>query len=87
MTYTVNWTRHALRQFQDMWTTATDPDAVDEAATRIGQTLTTDADQRGESREDDVRILFDPPLVVLFVPDVDVGIVYVVSVGWSGAPA
>ena len=41
MTSVVNWTRHALRQFNDMWTTATDPNAVDEAATRIEQTLTT----------------------------------------------
>jgi hypothetical protein len=33
MNFVVTWTRHALRQFHDMWTTATDPDAVDEAAT------------------------------------------------------
>ena len=86
MTFIVNWTRHALRQFQDMWTTATDPNAVDAAATRIDQTLSTDADQQGESRDDGVRILFDPPLAVLFVVDADVGVVYVVSAGWSGAP-
>ncbi len=86
MNFTVTWTRPALRQFQDMWTTATDPDAVDAAATRIDQTLATDADQQGESREGDVRILFDPPLTVLFVPDVDVGVVHIVSVGWSGPP-
>jgi hypothetical protein len=48
--------------------------------------LTTDAHLRGESREDDVRILFDPPLAVLFVADVDVGVAYVVSAGWSGEP-
>lgn len=35
MNYTVTWTRHALRQLHNMWTTATDPDAVDAAATRI----------------------------------------------------
>jgi hypothetical protein len=86
MNYIVTWTRHALRQFHDMWTTATDPDAVDAAATRIDQTLTTDAEQRGESREGDVRILFDPPLAVLFVADADVGAAYVVSAGWSGKP-
>jgi hypothetical protein len=87
MNFLVTWTRYALRQFHDMWTTATDPDAVDAAATRINQTLTTNADQQGESREGDVRILFDPPLAVLFVADVDIGVAYIVSVDWSGAPA
>ncbi len=87
MIFIVTWTRHALRQFHDMWTTATDPDAVDDAVTRIDHAPTTDADQKGESREDDVRILFDPPLAVLFVADVDVGVVDVVSAGWSGPPA
>ncbi|MBM3978905.1 MAG: hypothetical protein FJ304_01210 [Planctomycetes bacterium] len=87
MTFIVNWTRAALRELLDLWTTATDPDAVDVAATRIEVTLATDAHLQGESRENDVRILFDPPLVVLFVPDIDVGIVYIVSVDWSGDAA
>jgi hypothetical protein len=87
MNYTVTWTRHALRQFLDLWTAATDPDAVDAAASRIDHTLTTDAERRGESRTGDVRILFDPPLAVLFVADPVVGIAYVVSAGWAGAPA
>jgi plasmid stabilization system protein ParE len=87
MNFTVTWTRAALRQFLDLWTGATDPDAVDAAALRIDQTLSTDAHQQGEGRTDPIRILFDPPLAVLFVADVDVAVVYVVSVGWSGAPA
>lgn len=87
MNYTVSWTRYALRQFLNLWTSATDPDAVDAAATRIDQTLATDAEQQGESRQGDERILFDPPLVVLFVADPDVAVAYVVEVGWSGAPA
>lgn len=74
MNYTVTWTRYALRQLHDLWTTATDPDAVD-------------AEQQGESRQGDVRILFDPPLAVLFVADPDVGVAYVVEADWSGAPA
>jgi hypothetical protein len=87
MNYTVTWTRYALRQFHDLWTTATDPDAVDAAATRIQQSLTNDAEQQGESRQGDVRVLFDPPLAVLFVADPDVAVAYIVEVGWSGAPA
>jgi hypothetical protein len=87
MNYTVSWTRYALRQFHDLWTTATDPDAVDAAATRIDQTLAADAEQQGESRQGDVRILFDPPLAVLFVADSDVAVAYIVEVRWSGAPA
>lgn len=87
MNYVVTWTRPALRQFLDLWTSATDPDAVDAAATRIDQTLSIDAHQQGESRQQDVRILFDPPLAALFVADSTIGIAYVVSVGWSGPPA
>jgi hypothetical protein len=87
MTFTVTWTRHALRQYLALWTAATDPDVVDAASLRIDQTLSTDAHQQGESRTDPIRILFDPPLAVLFVADVDVAVAYVVSVGWSGQPA
>lgn len=87
MNYLVNWTRPALRQFLDLWTSATDPDAVDAAATRIDQVLSTDADRQGESRHQDVRILLEPPLAVLFVADPSIGIAYVVSVGWSGGTA
>lgn len=87
MTYAVIWTRPALQQFLDLWTSAADPDAVDAAATRIDQTLSLDAHQQGESRQDDVRILFDPPLAALFVADASLGIAHVVSVGWSGPPA
>ena len=65
MNSVVNWTRPALRQFLDLWTSATDPDAVDAAATRIDQTLSTHAEHQGESRHQNVRILFDPPLAVL----------------------
>ncbi len=87
MMFTVTWTRHALQQYLALWTTATDPDAVDAASLRIDQTLSMNADQQGESRTDPIRILFDAPLAVLFVADVDVGVAYVVSVGWSGPPA
>ncbi len=87
MNFIVTWTRQALRQYLDLWTTATDPDAVDAASLRIDQTLATNADQQGEARIDPTRILIDPPLAALFVADVDVGVAYVVSVGWSGRPA
>jgi hypothetical protein len=87
MNFTVTWTRAALRQFLDLWMAATDPDAVDAASLRIDQTLATDADQQGESRTDPLRVLFDPPLAVYFVADVDIGVAYVVSVDWSGQPA
>jgi hypothetical protein len=70
-----------------LWTTATDPDAVDAAATRIDAALASDAHQQGESRDGPFRILFDPPLAVLFVADADIGVAHIVSVGWSGPPA
>ncbi len=87
MTFVVTWTRKALRQYIDLWTTATDPDAVDAASLRIDQTLSTDAHLQGESRTDPIRVLFDSPLAVLFVADPDARVAYVVSVGWSGQPA
>jgi hypothetical protein len=86
MSYVVTWTRAALAQLMNLMTTATDPDAVDDAASRIDQTLSVNAHLQGESRWDEFRILFDPPTGVLFVADEDVGLVYVVAVGWSGQP-
>jgi len=83
MNFVVTWTRPALQQFLHLWTTATDPDAIDAAAVRIDQTLSIDAHQQGESRTGPYRILLDRPLAALFVADIDIGVAYVVSVGLS----
>ncbi|WP_439627172.1 hypothetical protein [Gemmata sp.] len=87
MKFIVNWTRAALARYLDLLTSATDPDAVDAASLRIDQTLSVDAHLQGESRAGEFRILFDPPLAVIFVADVDIGLAYVVAVGWSGPAA
>ncbi len=86
MSYLVTWTRAALAQLLNLMMTATDPDAVDLAAQRIDLTLSLDAHLQGESRWAEFRILFDSPIAVLFVADQDVGLAYVVAVGWSGRP-
>ncbi|MBY0514452.1 MAG: hypothetical protein K2P78_11135 [Gemmataceae bacterium] len=86
MTYIVSWTRGALRQLLDLMMSSTDPDAVEAASQRIEQALATDAGVKGESRDEEYRVLFDPPLGVAFVVDDDVGVVMIAAVGWSGDP-
>ena len=49
-----------------MWTAARDRDAVTAASYRIDQRLAADPLDCGESREGDERLVFEPPLQVLF---------------------
>lgn len=87
MNYIVSWSRAALQDYLDMLTTATDPDAVDAASLRIDAELGTNGHEKGESREGRVRILFEPPLAVLFTTDEIVGVAFVLRASWSGHPA
>ncbi len=87
MTYIVSWTRAALQDYLDLAATATDPDAVDAASLRIDAELETDGHEKGESRVGRVRILFQPPLAVLFTADEIVGVAFVLRAAWSGHPA
>lgn len=70
MTYSVRWSRQALEFLADIW--LANPDARDEitqAADGVDRLLRTAPDEQGESRDNDRRILFIPPLVVIYRVD------------------
>ena len=80
MNYTVLWMPVAEQRLAAIWTSAADRNAVTQAAHAIDQALRTDPEQAGESRPDDVRILFERPLGVLFSVSADDRTVSVLSV-------
>ena len=56
---------------KDAWERADDPmrEAIMEASRRVDQQLHQEPQEQGESRDDQTRILFQPPLAVLFEVD------------------
>jgi hypothetical protein len=66
MNYTVLWSPTAEQELADLWLQATDRDPVTRAAHAIDQRLQTDPENEGESRPGDRRVLFVPPLGVIF---------------------
>jgi hypothetical protein len=66
MNWTVTWLPLSLAQLADVWTTATDRDAVTAASYRIDRALEVDPFEAGESRDGDDRVVIDHPLVVSF---------------------
>ncbi len=81
MNYTVLWMPVAEQRLAAIWTSATDRNAVSQAAHVIDQALQTDPEQVGESRIDDVRILFERPLGVFSTVSPEDRTVSVLS-GW-----
>jgi hypothetical protein len=78
--YTVLYRPSAEQHLAAVWMAAPDRDAVRSAANTIDDLLSEDPDQRGESRYENVRILFVPPLGVDFEVNEQDRIVYVLSV-------
>jgi hypothetical protein len=66
MNFTVLWRPVAEQRLAAIWASASDRNAVTRAAHAIDEALGTDPEQVGESRADDVRILFEEPLGALF---------------------
>jgi hypothetical protein len=66
MNYTVTWRPSAEQQLAQLWLNAPDRAAVTAAASRIETLLRTHPGLRGESRSGGTRVLFEPPLAVLF---------------------
>jgi hypothetical protein len=87
MNFAVVWTRAALQQLTSLLIAATDQTAVSDASVEVERRLSADPLGEGEARDGDERLIFVPPLAVLFVVDAVAGVVHVVSVGWSGDPA
>lgn len=66
MKFTVNWHPDAEQELTQIWLGARDRQRITESAEQIDGQLRTNPDQRGESREDDRRILMVAPLAVSF---------------------
>ncbi len=69
MIFTVLWQQRAEARLADLWTQGPDRNAIAEAADEIDRLLQRDPQSRGESRDLGERILFVPPLSVLFSVD------------------
>jgi plasmid stabilization system protein ParE len=67
MNFAVEWTEAALARLADIWTAATDQAAVTDASYRIEAAIKADPLGAGESRGDNRRVVFDPPLAVIYL--------------------
>ncbi len=86
MNYAVRWTPEAEDQPAGLRVAATDRSAVTTAARRVDQLLGLDPTAQGEQRDGDDRLLFVPPLSVLFRVVTSARAAWVIAVGWSGRP-
>lgn len=66
MNYTVVWLPSAEQALADLWTRGPDRDAVTAAANTVDSVLRRDPLRVGESRLGGHRILFMPPLMILY---------------------
>ena len=80
MIFTVAWVAEAVDELADLWLVAADRDRVTAAAGTIDRNLRQDPQTQGESRDGNVRILFEHPLGVDFEIIEDDRIVFVLSV-------
>jgi hypothetical protein len=71
MNFTVVWRPSALRDLADVWTNAPDRNAVTAASRAIDLRLGRDPLSQGEAREGNLRILFVPPLAVIYQVEPD----------------
>ena len=70
MSYTVRWSRRALDALAEIWLANPGQRAeINQAAASIDRLLRVNPEEQGESRDNDRRILFMPPLVVIFRVD------------------
>lgn len=78
----IYWSETARRELADMWLSAGSDRrrAITAAAQSIDTHLAKDPESAGESRPENVRIFFAPPLGVLFRLEADGAIVHVVHV-------
>jgi hypothetical protein len=66
MKYTVIWKHKALQRLEDIWSRASDRQAITEAADHIDAELRLRPFDIGESREDENRILTEGPLCITY---------------------
>ena len=80
--FRVEWIQSALDELAFVWMLADSStrQAINAASTRIDPALEIDPLNVGESRGGDDRVMFEPPLGVMFQVDLTNNIVWVVSV-------
>ncbi|MBX9627862.1 MAG: hypothetical protein K2X82_28950 [Gemmataceae bacterium] len=86
MNFAVVYTPSAENDLADGWLRAPDRNAVSEAADRVDRRLGRDPLNEGESRDDDLRVMFEPPLAVFYTVDVAAATVRVVRVRLRTGP-
>jgi hypothetical protein len=69
MKYTVVWKPEAERRLAQSWLSAKDRTAVSKAADQIDAELRHDAHLKGESRDENTRVLLIHPMGVFFRVD------------------
>ena len=87
MKWTVVWQPSARNLLAELWNNGPDRTAIRNAADQIDWLLVRDALQQGEARDDNVRIMIEPPLAGYFTvsePDVLVTVFDVWR--WSAKP-
>lgn len=80
MKYTVHWHPLAEQELTKIWLETGDRDEITEAALEIDRILERDPIEASESRADELRILYVPPLGVKFAVNLDRRLVLVASV-------
>lgn len=79
--YAVRWSRQALDALAQLWLDNPAQRAeFTQATATIDQLLLVNPHEQGESRDDGRRILFVPPLIVIFSVDADHNVVRMLSV-------
>jgi plasmid stabilization system protein ParE len=86
MNYTVVWTPTAEADLTTLWINALDRAAVAAAADEMDHRLAHDPLTEGESRSGITRILFVPPLVILYDVLEEDRLVSVWAVGRTASP-
>jgi hypothetical protein len=66
MKWTVTYRPSADDQLAELWLNATDRQAIASASNAIARQLASDPLMAGESREDSLRILIEPPIAVIY---------------------
>jgi hypothetical protein len=67
--YIVHWKRTALDHLAELWLDAPDRAQITAAVAEIDRLLAARPHDAGESRSDEVRIIFSPPIGVFFEID------------------
>ena len=80
--YVVRWKRTALERVAELWLDSADRNRVTDAVAEIDRLLAIKPSAVGESRSEEVRILFEPPLGVFYEFDESTRTVWVLKV-WT----